>query len=76
MCYLQLTQTPQIIIQFRLANGKGLAFEANISGSTTTVEGANTLIESQQFAKRRFAHVAVTRDLTEEKCIYTIMVIQ
>ena len=54
-------------IQFRLANQKGLAFEANISGSATTVEGANTLIESQQFAKRRFAHVAVTRDLTEEK---------
>ena len=51
-------------IQFRLANQKGLAFEANISGSATTVEGANTLIESQQFAKRRFAHVAVTRDLT------------
>ena len=54
-------------IQFRLANQKGLAFEANISGSATTVEGANTLIESQQFAKRRFAHVAVTRELTEEK---------
>ena len=56
-------------IQFRLANQKGLAFEANISGSATTVEGANTLIESQQFAKRRFAHVAVTRDLTEEKLV-------
>ena len=54
-------------IQFRLANQKGLAFEANISGSDTTVEGANALIETQQFAKRRFAHVAVTRDLTEEK---------
>ena len=54
-------------MQFRLANQKGLAFEANISGSATTVEGANTLIETQQFAKRRFAHVAVTRDLTEEK---------
>ena len=54
-------------LEFRLANQKGLAFEANISGSATTVEGANTLIESQQFAKRRFAHVAVTRDLTEEK---------
>lgn len=54
-------------MQFRLANQKGLAFEANISGSATTVEGANTLIETQQFAKRRWAHVAVTRDLTEEK---------
>ena len=33
-----------------------LAFEANISGSATTAEGANALIETQQFAKRRFAH--------------------
>lgn len=54
-------------IQFRLANQHGLAFEANISGSATTIQGANTSIESQQFAKRRFAHVAVSRDLTEEK---------
>ena len=54
-------------MQFRLANQKGLAFEANISGSATTIEGANTLIEAQQFAKRRFAHVAVSRNLSDEK---------
>ena len=54
-------------LEFRLANQKGLAFEANISGSPTTVEGANTSVESQQFAKRRWAHVAVTRDLENEK---------
>ena len=33
-------------LEFRLANQKGLAFEANISGSATTVEGANTSVES------------------------------
>ena len=54
-------------MEFRLANQYGLAFEANVSGTATTVQGANNLIESQQFAKRRFAHVAVSRDLTEEK---------
>ena len=54
-------------IQFRLANQNGLAFEANVSGSATTIQGANTSIETQQFAKRRWAHVAVSRDLTEEK---------
>jgi hypothetical protein len=54
-------------MQLRLANQYGLAYEANISGSATTVQGANTDIESQQFAKRRWAHVAVSRDLAEEK---------
>ena len=54
-------------IQFRLANQYGLAFEANVSGTATTIQGANTSIETQQFAKRRWAHVAVSRDLTEEK---------
>ena len=54
-------------MQFRLANQYGLAYEANVSGSATTVQGANTDIETQQFAKRRWAHVAVSRDLTEEK---------
>jgi hypothetical protein len=54
-------------IQFRLANQYGLAFEANVSGTATTVQGANTSIETQQFAKRRWAHVAVSRDLVEEK---------
>lgn len=54
-------------MQFRLANQYGLAFEANIEGNSTTVLGANTNIESEQFAKRRWAHVAVTRDLDNEK---------
>ena len=54
-------------MEFRLANQRGLAFEANIAGSTTIVQGANTDIETQQFAKRRWAHVAVTRDLENEK---------
>jgi len=53
-------------MQFRLANQKGLAYEANVSGTATVIEGANTSIETQQFAKRRWAHVAVSRDLTEE----------
>jgi hypothetical protein len=54
-------------MQFRLANQYGLAFEANIAGSATTVLGANTLVESQQFMKRRWAHVAVTMDLDNER---------
>ena len=52
---------------FRLANQYGLAFDANVAGSVTTVQGANTSIESQQFAKRKWAHVAVSRQLDEEK---------
>lgn len=54
-------------MQFRLANQYGLAYEANVAGSATTIQGANADIETQQFAKRRWAHVAISRDLTEEK---------
>ena len=54
-------------MQFRLANQFGLAFESNLNLAANTVQGANTLIESQQFAKRRWAHVAVSRNLEEER---------
>jgi hypothetical protein len=54
-------------LQFRLANQYGLAFEANIAGTPTIVQGANSSIETQQFAKRRWAHVAVSRDLENER---------
>lgn len=54
-------------MQFRLSNQYGLAFEANIAGSATIVQGSNTEIEAQQFAKRKWAHVAVTRVLDDEK---------
>lgn len=52
---------------FSLANQYGLAFEANNAGTSTIVRGANTSIESQQFNKRKWAHVAVTRNLDNEK---------
>lgn len=53
-------------MQFRLANQTGLAFETSIQGNSTVITGANTSIESEQFAKRRWAHVALTRNLEEE----------
>jgi len=54
-------------MQFRLSNANGLAFESNISGTSTIVTAPNVLIEAQQFAKRRWAHVAVSRKLDDEK---------
>lgn len=54
-------------LQFRLSNANGLAFESNISGTSTIVTAPNVLIEAQQFAKRRWAHVAVSRKLDDEK---------
>jgi hypothetical protein len=54
-------------MQFRLANQTGLAFETSIQGVPTIIAGANTSVESEQFVKRRWAHVAVTRNLEEEK---------
>ena len=54
-------------MQFRLANQRGLAFESNISGSATTAQGANTLVESQQYKKREFAHIAASFDNQERE---------
>jgi hypothetical protein len=54
-------------MRFSLANQYGLAFTSNVSGSTTTVTGANTSIEAQQFTKKRWAHVAVSRNYETER---------
>lgn len=54
-------------MRFSLANQYGLAFESRIGGVSTTVRGANTNIESQVFAKRKWAHVAVSRNLDNER---------
>ena len=50
-----------------LSNQYGLTFQSVSPTATVIVQGANTLIESQQFIKRKWAHVAVTRVLEDEK---------
>lgn len=54
-------------MKFSMSNQYGLSFESNVSGVSTIVRGANTLIESQQFGKRKWAHVAVSRNLDDER---------
>ena len=54
-------------MKFSMSNQYGLSFEANVGGVSTVVRGANTLIESQQFGKRKWAHVAVSRNLDNER---------
>ena len=54
-------------MKFGLANQYGLSFESKIAGNSTIVRGANTSIESQQFQKRKWAHVAVSRNLDTER---------
>jgi hypothetical protein len=54
-------------MKFSMSNQYGLAFESNVGGVSTIVRGANTLIESQQFGKRKWAHVAVSRNLENER---------
>jgi len=54
-------------LRFSLANQYGLAFEANVAGALTRVTGANTSIESQEFSKRKWAHIGVSRVLEDEK---------
>jgi len=53
--------------ELALSNQYGLSFQSVSPTTTVIVQGANTLIESQQFNKRRWAHVAVTRVLEDEK---------
>lgn len=54
-------------LEFKLANQVGLSFESSVENDINTVVGANTDIESQQYYKRKWAHVAVSRDLENEK---------
>lgn len=54
-------------MKFSMSNQYGLAFESNVAGISTIVQGANTSIETQQFNKRKWAHVAISRKLDDEK---------
>jgi hypothetical protein len=54
-------------MKFSMSNQYGLAFESNVAGISTIVQGANTSIEAQQFNKRKWAHVAISRKLDDEK---------
>lgn len=54
-------------LQFGLSANTGLTFEARVGGVSTTITGSNTNIETQQFTKRRFSHVAVSRNLETER---------
>jgi hypothetical protein len=54
-------------LKFKLANQVGLALETSVEGTVETVVGANTDIETQQYQKRKWAHIAVSRELENEK---------
>lgn len=54
-------------MSFALANQYGLSFESNVAGASNVVQGANTSIESQQFTKRKWAHVAFVTELENER---------
>lgn len=51
---------------FKLANQRGLSFTSVVDGVSTTVSGSNTFVEAQQFRKKRWAHVALSRDYSSE----------
>ena len=54
-------------MKFNMSNQYGLSFESNVAGVSTVVQGANTSIETQEFNKRKWAHVAISRKLDDEK---------
>ena len=59
-------------MKFSLANAYGLSFEANIAGSATLVQGANTSIEAQEYYKRQWSHISVSRDLANDRLYLTM----
>lgn len=54
-------------MKLSLASQYGLSFESRVGGVSTFVRGANTSIETQQFQKRKWAHIAVSRKLDTER---------
>jgi hypothetical protein len=54
-------------MRFSLANQYGLSFTANVNGIENTVLGANSDIETLHFNKKRWSHVSVSRDYTNER---------
>ena len=54
-------------LSLSLANQYGISVSSSISGVQNNVKGANTFIESQQFNSRKWAHIAVSRKLEDEK---------
>jgi len=54
-------------LALKLANQRGLSFTSAVANVITTVSGSNTLVESQQFSRKRWAHIAVTREYSNER---------
>ena len=54
-------------LSFKTNQTFGLQFDAKVGGSTTTLTGSSGDFKNANFANRRWAHVAVTRNLQDEK---------
>jgi len=54
-------------LKFGLANSYALTFSSADAGDITTINGANVYLESQQFKKKKWAHIAVTADIDNER---------
>jgi hypothetical protein len=58
-------------LKFSTNGTSGLKIDGTISGSTTTVTGANTNIQTQQFGQREFAHVAASFNSVSQRMFLT-----
>tara|TARA_Y100000385_G_scaffold290240_1_gene362600 strand:- start:237 stop:1580 length:1344 start_codon:yes stop_codon:yes gene_type:complete len=54
-------------LKFSTNGTSGLKIVSTISGSATTVTGANTNVQTQQFGQRHFAHVAASFNAQSQK---------
>lgn len=63
---ITISKDSENYIDIGLANAYGAYYTVSLNNSTSTITGANSLIESQQYQKRRWAHLAITRDADNE----------
>lgn len=54
-------------IELKMANAYGIAYTSVVDGDSYIVRGSNSYVERQQYSKRRWAHIAFTRDLDNDK---------
>lgn len=69
---VKLSENSSNYIELQTVANYAVGFTQVVNGVPTQILGANTLIETQEYRKKRWTHVAVTRD-TENDRVYLHM---
>lgn len=60
--FLTISTDASNYLELKTANQYGVVCTTVVDGSSTVARGANTYVERQQYQKKKWAHVAVTKD--------------